>query len=372
MSSSIKILDHNFDPITGYMNMAAVDDETGNHLSTGGFGFRESRYCGKYLRTLTAGGIATPVHNRRGGNVRKMFNTVFEMAPENGWAVSMLHPFSFSYYRMFGYEKIADHRILRFPTRLLSFVPRRCKLVRYDNDEQLADILAIYDEFASKRNIMFRRTNGSMYKKKDKTYIYYDENGKPASYIVYKTYNEYVINHMANSLLTVEEMVFTTPESLRELFSFLYMFEGEMDEIEIANCAMSPEVDLILRHYDQTTYTLVPDIMARILDVKAVLEANEYPEQEGKFTVKVEDTLDFTKGVYQVTYGAGEGVVKKLADNADCDLVAQMPAFTQLVYGYDEYNSFNARFMEGVMLNNDAKDFFRAFPNRPAGLFEHF
>ena len=379
MSATIKIIDRKDSKFYSTFSVAAVDDETGKHLSTGGFGVCDSRYCGKYLKTLTAGGVATPVHNRRGGNVRKMFNKMLEMAPEEGWVVAMLHPFSTSYYRMFGYEKISDHRILRFPTSKLDFVPRHCNLVRYDTDEQTADLIAVYEKFAENRNIMFRRfddshftVNGKKHTGDKNTYIYYDAKGEATGYIKYTVSNQFWVNQMINGVLTVDEIAFTTPEALKEIFSFLRMFEGEMDTIEISNCAMSPEVEMTLRHYIHTTYTLVPDVMARVLDVKAILEANKYPKEEGKFTVKVNDFLDFTKGVYEVSYGDGEGIVKKLADTADYDLSADMPAFTQMLYGYDEYNSFNAQFLEGVELKNDANDFFRAFPKRPAGLFEHF
>ena len=90
-------------------------NDNGVCMSHMGFRTLDSVYCGKYLKTLTISGVATSPEYRRCGCVRQMLNKLFEMAPERGWEVSFLHPFSFSYYRKFGYEKVADHKIIEFP-----------------------------------------------------------------------------------------------------------------------------------------------------------------------------------------------------------------------------------------------------------------
>ena len=75
-----------------------------------------SRYGRQYLPALCIGGVSTRPEYRRLGCVRRIFDQVFSLAPERGWAVSLLHPFSFSYYRKFGYERIADCIVSRAPS----------------------------------------------------------------------------------------------------------------------------------------------------------------------------------------------------------------------------------------------------------------
>ena len=157
---------------------------------------------------------------------------------------------------------------------------------------------------------------------------------------------------------------------LREIFSFLRMFEGEFDEIELANIAPCPEVELLLRHYTHTSYKLLPDIMAKTLDTEKLLVANSYPIKEGEFTVKVEDTMPSVGGTFKVAYGGGECAVKRVESEADLTLTAD--AFTRLIYGYDGVGADAAKYMDGVMINGRAEDFFLAFPKRPCGAFEHF
>lgn len=345
-------------------------DENGSFLSGGGFRFMDTSFGNSSVRAMAACGIGTPVHNRRGGYVRQIFDFMFAKAAEFGAVVSVLHPFSFGYYNMFGYEKVSDHLILRFPTRMIDFVPRRCTLTQLTDETQIDDLISIYKEFSISRNLLIARRNGNLFRGRN-TYICY-EDGKPAAYITYKTENHFIVNHMGNSLLTVEELAYTSPSSLRELFSFLRMFEGEMDEIEISNCAMCPEVEFMLRHYTHTSYRLVPDIMARVLDTEAMLRANDYPETPGSFTVKVNDRLERVNGVFRVDYGAGDCDVKRLSDSADANLELSVRAFTRLIYGYDGADMRSASYMDGVKLNQGCTDFFRAFPKKPCGVFEHF
>jgi hypothetical protein len=238
------------------------------------------------------------------------------------------------------------------------------------------DVIKIYNEFALKRNIMFHRyddkhffTNPDRFK--GSTYIWYDNNRKPASYISLSVENYYHVNHMRSINLNVYEMAFTSKESLLKLFGFMRMFEGENDTVKIHNCAMSPEIDLILRHYIHTTYKRYPDLMARILDVKTILESNTYPQGKGHFRVNITDDLEYTKGVWEVEFENGVGVAKRV-DKDKYDVSLSMPAFTQIVYGYDKYNADVLAYMDGVEIFNEKSDFFHVFPKRYNGLFEHF
>ena len=352
-------------------------NDNGVCMSHMGFRTLDSVYCGKYLKTLTISGVATSPEYRRCGCVRQMLNKLFEMAPERGWEVSFLHPFSFSYYRKFGYEKVADHKIIEFPISKLDFTDRFPGLKPVDSEERAKDCTKIYNEFSMKRNIMFKRYGTSIYPTSaggdKKTYIWYDAASKPASYITLRSEQYFSVNRMESVNLHIHEMAFTTPESLMALFGFIRMFEGEDKRVKIHNCAMSPEVDTVLKHYMHSSYTLVPDIAARILDVKAVLHANRYPAGErGCFTVKVEDSLEYTRGVYRVEYDNGQSEVTKLGDDAEYDLSASMPSFTQLVYGYDEYTADKAAYMDGVEICNPDSKFFNVFHKKHNGLFEHF
>lgn len=262
-------------------------------VSGGIIGFTQSHLNGAVIPSLTIGGVGTDPEYRRSGLVHTIFTEVEKAAEEYSCPISYLHPFSFSYYRKKGYERIGDHRILEFPMSALDFVPRYADLVLCDTPEKAQDALDIYNRFAAGRNIMFVRTNGKNYlpNNNSKTYILYGKDGAARAYVIIGIENYYYVNRMVSVNLHVYEMCYTNKEDLLRLFGFLRMYEGELSTVKIHNCAMAPEVERTLRHYMHTNITVLPDLSARIHNVE---------------------------------------------------------------------------------LMTDCADFFRAFPNRPCGLFEHF
>ena len=340
-------------------------------LSKGRFQYIQTRFGDANIKTMTAGGLETPVHYRRGGNVRKIFEKAHFHAAEDGVISAILHPFSFAYYQMFGYGKVADHLIVRCPIRMIDFVDRCNDLVPYTGTpEQLKDLLTIYNQFTKGRSLMRQRYDET-YFKNNITYIYY-EDGTPTGYIMFSTEKTFHINHHENGLMTVYETAYTTPEALRAILGFIRMFEGELDDVEFAHLEVCPEIQLLLKHDTHTSYRRLPDMMARIINPKGLFLAQQYPKQEGAFSIRIVDELSIGTGSFQVDYGNGEGVVKELSDTTDVDLTLSMPAFSRLVYGYDGIGAKEAQYMKDVSINGNADDFFRAFPKRPVGAFEHF
>jgi len=373
--AEIMITERNEHPGELWMRAAAVD-ENGTHLSTGAFRYRQTRFGKEWIPTMTAGGIATPVEHRRGGNVRKMFSHMFEQGVKDGMVISVLHPFSFSYYRMFGYEKVADHLIIRCPLRMIDFVPRRCNFVPYtDPDTQLADLLSVYNAFAENRNLITARHDNLYFSEERvkgiKTFLYY-EDGKPAAFVSFTTKKELIVNHLANGLLSVVAMGWTSISAMKEVFSFLRMYEGELDDVEFANCSLCPEVDLLLRHYTHTYYQRLPDLMVRVLNTETLLAANDYPQKEGSFTLRVDDVLESVRGVYRVSYGGGDCRVQRLEDSASAEMTMTAPVLARLVYGYEGLTAQMAACMEELTMEGSCEDFFRAFPKKPCGIYEHF
>jgi len=350
-------------------------------MSNATFGTRMSRYHGNYIKTLTAGGIGTDPEYRRGGYVRQMFDEVFRHTDEYGWVVSMLHPFSFGYYRKFGYERIADHLIVEFPISKLEYLPRVNDLVKLSGPDRIPDVLKVYEKFAETRNIMFQRFNGANFPTEPNihtkaTYIRYN-GSEPVGYITLGVEKYFLYNRMANINLNIYEMAYVNADALRDLLGFVRMFEGENETVMIHNCAMMPEIDMMLRHYTHTSYKTVPDIMGRVMNTVKLLEANKYPKESGHFRLAIEDTIPSVRGVFEVEYADCKCNVKRLCDSVEgfggaYDLCCDAPAATQLLYGYYSVTPEMLTYVDGVKVYGDTTDFCRAFPKCYSGLFEHF
>ena len=358
-----------------------VCTQNGKKLSSGRFKTLQLHLNGTIVNGLAAVGIGTDPENRRLGLVRKMLEASSVIANEQNFPVSVLHPFSFAYYRKFGYERVSDTRILEFPMSALNFADRCTSFVRCENTDFIPLLDDVYNRFASKRNLAFPRNGNADYgiqDEKKKVYISFDEEDAPDAYITLGIENYFYVNKMVSVNLNVYEYAFTSPEALDKIFGFMRMFEGELETVKIHDCGLAPEVERRLRNYHHTKITVIPDIMARINDVEAVLNAVEYPLGRGEFTVKVtepEGTSHLpqkTTGVWNVKYENKKATVTRLNINSSYDLWADIPAFTQMVFGYECGGLDTARYIKNTEFKNECEDFFRAFPNRPAGVFEHF
>lgn len=366
----IKIYEHGADAVSEYNSIGAFEGE--EKFSSGVFRFRNTAFGDGYIKTMTAGAVATPVHLRRGGNVRKIFEYAHSFAYESGVVSAILHPFSFAYYNKFGYERVADHLIVSCPIRYIDFVPRRCSLVPCTEDK-LLDLIPIYEKFVKGRNLLFERKMPEQFTRyKDAlTYIYY-EGSTPAGYIIFNTEKVLCTNHFENGKMMVREMVYTSKEALLELFSFIRMYEGELEDVEFLNLAMTPEVDILLRNYTHTKYKILPDIQAKIINTKMLLEAMSLPCAEGALSIKVADGEPGAVGSYLLEWGGGDSRVKTLPDTAETDATLSAKALARLAYGYDLISETTIPYLRDVLISKNAEGFISAFPKKCNGIFEHF
>ena len=366
----IKIYDHGSDLVSEFNCIGAFEGE--EKFSTGTFRFRNTAFGDGYIKTMTAGAVATPVHLRRGGNVRKVFEYAHALAYESGVASAILHPFSFAYYNKFGYEKIADHLIVSCPIRYIDFVPRRCSLVPC-TEEKLPDLIPVYEKFIKGRNILFERKMPEQFTRyKDAlTYIYY-EGKEPMGYIIFNTQKELCTNHFENGKMLVREMVYASREALLELLSFIRMYEGELEDVEFLNLAMSPEVDMLLRNYTHTKYKILPDIQAKVINTKLLLGAMAYPKAEGALSINVFEGEVGACGSYLLEWGGGDSRVSALPDGAETDADVSAKALARLAYGYDLISETTLPYLDGVTVRKNADSFISVFPKKCNGLFEHF
>lgn len=350
-------------------------------MSRGCLTFRTLHFAGREMTCGLIGGVGTEPEYRRGGLVREIFAEMARECDRRAVPLTVLHPFSFAYYRKFGFERVADHRVLEFPITALNFTPRYPDLTRVTGEEDREALAAVYNAFAAEgRHLMPKRSSSHFPAENDKKRVYLsrDREGRPDGYLIFEIENYFSVNRMVSVHLHVHEMVYLTPEALTHLFGFLRMFEGEMETVKIHNAAMTPEVELRLRHYMHTQITVLPDLMARINDVKAFFEAVPYPATPGSFTFRTAEpptspwSGERTNGTWRVDYADGKASVTRLPDGSDCDFAADIPALTQLVFGYEAYTAATARYTENTTWFTPADDFFRAFPRRPGGVYEHF
>ena len=109
-------------PYPNTIHVTAVD-ENGQRMSSGGLTVRPIHFSGREILCGAVGGVGTEPEYRRGGLVREIFTEMAAECDRRAIPLTVLHPFSFAYYRAFGFERVADHRVLEFPiTALLVYL----------------------------------------------------------------------------------------------------------------------------------------------------------------------------------------------------------------------------------------------------------
>lgn len=330
----------------------------------------KSFHCGKAFNSVGIGGVATLPEYRRMGCVREIFKHIFSLAPERGWATSYLYPFSNDYYRQFGYERVMCRRKIKLPMTVLKNFERNTsvKLYMKDGEVKKSELVEVYNAYAKNFNVMFSRNEhtGAYADKPHQaqryTYLVY-ENDTPAAYATVSCKDE---------ILHVREIAYTSPESLRGLLGFFRMFEGQVGEIEFEKLPEGSEVEMLLSEFVNCEYETESSAMGRILLPGVILENSIYPTQHGHFRLRIEDSLDFARGVYDVEYENGAAEVKKLGFDEDFDISLTPAPLARILCGCDNFDERKVSYLNGVKLNGDAGDFFRAFPKRMINLLEGF
>lgn len=332
-----------------------IDEASGECVSTALVCIRGSRFSGRFVPTMTVADVATLPEYRNRGLVREMLETAHKKAREYGAYVALLHPFSFDFYKKFGYERVSDTVSATFPISVLDKLPGVSTLVPIE-EKHYDSVISLFREFSTSRNLMLDRYNISAFlRRKAETYLYF-RGAELCGYII-------VERDEKEKKLLVSEIVFLDNDALISLLAHLKAYH-DFDTVEIADVEPIPEVYPILDG-ENVTYHTRGDLAARILDTEALLKAGEYPNERGEFTLGVKDTLPTVAGVFRVTYENKKATVERLSDDTEADVTADAPSLLRRIYGCEESTN-------GITLRGNTQDFLRAFPKRINGLFEHF
>lgn len=333
----------------------------------------KSIYNGQVFSAVGIGGVASVPEYRRLGAVREIFNHIFSLAPERGWATSYLYPFSFTFYRQFGYERVIKRCGLKIPADALARFPRNtnAKLYEKDGSVKKEDLLTVYNEWAMRNNITFYRNidcgywSDKPHKSQKLTYLWYNDNGKPEAYASFRC---------KNGRMDVYELCYISPDSLRGMLGFLRMFEGQVQSYDFLELPEECELDLVLGKYIDAEYRVESGAMGRVLLPELLLKSNKYPTERGHFRLRTDDFIEYNRFVWEVEYGNGEVSVTKKDYDSEFDVSMTPPAFSRLLLGCGSFNTENAAYLDGVSIANaeGAEHLFKAFPKKNAVIYERF
>ena len=316
-------------------------------------------YCGNIVNSLVLSGVCSQPECRRMGGIREIFNEVGKTAVENDVIVGFLSPFSIEYYEKLGYANLNRLFAIKVPFANLNHIPR-CNNVELYTGEQIDEICALHNKCAMKENLIALREDKKHFCDKpleeaDYTYIYRNASGEAEGYARFK------INRPND--VVVDELFALNPQALCGLVGFLRNYDGITKNLIVNRQYQGAPFACLADRIDNVTYDYKGGYAGRIYNLKKLLENNAYPEKYGKFSILSIDEFEQNNGIFDVEYQNGKAVVTKRSEG-NYDIALTAPAAARLLLAGEGHTAQTAVYIDGVTLQTDADDFFRAFPYR--------
>ncbi|WP_142953414.1 GNAT family N-acetyltransferase [Bacillus toyonensis] len=214
-------------------------------------------------------GVATYPEYRRSGYVKELLQHSLQTMKKDGYTVSMLHPFSVSFYRKYGWELCADLLVCHMTKSDLVMKKQVNGTVkRFNKENHPEEVEKLYETFAERvSGMLVREKNWWLQVVYDdlELAIYYDENKTAAGYMLYK---------IENYKMTVEEFVPLHNEARNGLWNFICQHDSMIKELEMT---VSENEPLLYTLQEPRVKTEVkPYFMGRIVDVEQFLKQYEF------------------------------------------------------------------------------------------------
>ncbi|MCX7796463.1 MAG: GNAT family N-acetyltransferase [bacterium] len=288
-----------------------------------------------YESIFNMGGIASVAsmpEGRHGGRVAELLRASLRIMKEKGQTVSMLGPFSYEFYRKYGWELGFDRMNYTIPTENLDGFSKKVGIVRPFKDEDLDILNNIYTEYAKRHNCCAVRNkmlwtefvlqdpygrNHPRY-----TYLWFNDRGEPRGYIIY---------YIKDNRMTITEMIYLDQEAKEGLLWFLFAHQAQIREVYWST---SPDERLYLDFPNpRIKMELSPWMMFRVVDVKEALSNRKYHEDISlHFSISISDpNADWNNKSFLVFIKDGNIEVK---DSEDGELSCTIQTFSQIFTGY--------------------------------------
>ena len=281
---------------------------------------------GRKLRMGGVAGVATYPEYRRSGYVKKLLLHSLVTMKEQGMTLSMLHPFSVSFYRKYGWELFADrHKAVIGKDNLIMQDRVYGRIRRYTKETYNGDPAAIYDTFAAGFSGMLARNEEWWLESvldDLQAAVYYDVMNKPAGYMLYE---------VKDNKMRVEEFVPLHGEARKGLWNFICQHDSMITEAELTTFPQDPLFFTL--NEPRVKAETKPYFMARIVDVFPFLQ--QYPFQWGagaEAEVHLEIHDPFAEW-NNMTVSVGKGEIAE-SDGVREPLKISIQALSALLLGY--------------------------------------
>ncbi len=295
--------------------------------------------------TIMAGGIGSVATNpmyRNKGYSKKLINHALSIMTKRGYTLTSLAPFLSSFYEKFGYSNTLSFYEITYQMNQLSCLFKKV-LVDEVTPNLAKHLVKARVNFSKRYNLYCQRDEKLM-----ASYIQsFYENGykinaiRDVGYVIYK--------EKKNDIF-IAEIVYKDSTILGELLAYIYNVYKNKENLII----VTPPDHLIIDHIksDYESINLIKDKMSKVLDVKRMLIATNFPEniainvdgisyvkKENQCIITTENTdIQFTiQGFTQYILGVRSPLELQFNKQAIINKVDKLPIMTKTLFENEVY-----------------------------------
>lgn len=296
---------------------------------------------GELLSMGGIAGVSTWPEHRRHGYVAQMLQALLVTMKENGQTISMLHPFSFSFYRKFGWESYIEYKKYEISSDHLPALRNKFGTKQPGAVKRLEDwqpLAEIYDRYAKQYNGMLKRSD-SWWKERIST-------RKPGIYA--GSYNDqqqltgYIIYEVVNRVMTIHEFIALTAQSEHQLLTYIAQHDSMIESVTWT----APANDCFAYGLDnpRIKQEIIPYFMARIVDVEHFVAQYCFnpSDHDEEFTLCIKDEhAPWNDGSFSLRIASSGKATLTMDERKDVDspkLEMSIGTLTAWLLNYQKYD----------------------------------
>ena len=319
--------------------------------------------------------LGTLPEARGSGAAGKLVGEILQDYRLRGDLFTFLIPFSFAFYRRYGFELASEMLLLeadifQFASFSGSLIPKQVAC-----QEEADEAREPYRKFALAYNLALLKgeeawtlgENGEVGKrdwqymdKQSYSYLFYDENVEARAYLSFVFVPG--LDGPFTGKMAVTELFFDSPRALRSVFAFMYGMRAKIRKVSLC-LPRDLDVSYLLPEPDKAERRLDGHLMVRALDVSRVLSSLRMPKGEGEYSLRVVDEF-FSENTGTYTVSFAEGRVREVRKGEEeADLTVTEETFVMLSTGFIDLAG--ALYREGSCLAGKEEVLRQVFGRKP-------
>jgi len=287
-------------------------------------------FFGKNFKVASlANVISAPEYDKSDG-IKVLVNQAIRDMYQNMTVLSYLYPFSYDYYRRFGYEQAFELLKMELPFKKLAKFnkPNHGYVKRFKFSAAQESIRPIFERHNRAGGIKEADWWWTILKLRYPDYmtaVTFDDTDEITGYLIYS---------FEENTFVIHDFVYETPDSFLAMMNFVNKHKSMYKNLVINSSDTRINVSQFVTNPLGVKTTIEPFMMVRIINLKKFM--NDYPinlSSMNKIKIKVNDQLEWNNHTWELTIDSGK-VEFHESQEERADLELDIQTLTMAMFGY--------------------------------------